>query len=234
MEKWGRGAERIMGEVNADFLPVTSDRSGFVIDSPEYVSFLAAMEKVKEEIRCQVNLLKDKWENRKISRALREAMERVEKALLKNLEICPEGMIPVGQGTDPGGEPALSEGKRETEIGATRGRGKDKKTRKKRTDMPHIRRLTPTAVVSKVRMGRLGVSCCIDHFGPEGPEALTEGGVIYINRDHLLYAREARDLHRHMMHIALLVTQELALMKDPASPRDAFDRQSLLLRDAFA
>ncbi len=58
--------------------------------------------------------------------------------------------------------------------------------------------------------------------------------MIYINRDHPLYVREARDLHRHMMHIARLVTQELALMKDPASPRDAFDRQSLLLRDAFA
>lgn len=175
MEKWGRGAERIMGEVNADFLPVTSDRSGFVIDSPEYVSFLAAMEKVKEEIRSQVGRLKDKGENRKISRALREAMERVEKALLKNLEICPEGMIPVGEGTDPGGDPALPEGKRETETGTIKGRGKDKKPRKKRADRPHIRRLTPTAVVSKVRMGRLGVSCCIDHFEPGGPEALTEG-----------------------------------------------------------
>lgn len=36
-----------------------------------------------------------------------------------------------------------------------------------------------------------------------------------------------------MMHTARLITLEVALMKDPSSPRDAFERQSLLLRDAF-
>lgn len=236
MERWGRAAERIMGEIHADFLPVTSDRSGFVTDSPQYEAFLGAVERIKAEIRAQLDHLRDKKENRKVSRALREAMERVEQALLQNLDLCPRGMIPVGEAGDGFGDAALTgeaagkkSGEREKE-----GRGKDKKPRKKPTERPHVRKLTPSAVVRKVKMGQVGVTCCVDHYGPGGPECFSEASVIYINRDHPLYRRESTDRQRHMMHVGRLITQELALMKDPESARDAFERQSLLLRDAFA
>ena len=235
MEQWGRAAGRIMGEVHADFLPVTSDRTGFVLDSPEYAAFLEAMEKVKAEIRVHLDQLRDKKENRKISRALREAMERVEQALLQNLDICPEGMIPVGEGTDPSGDAALQpEGKKGKTSRDAGGRGKDKKSRKKKKERAHIRKLTPSAVVRRVKMGKLGVTCCIDHYGPDGPECFTEATIIYINRDHTLYKREVKDRQRHMMHVARLITQEVAMMKGSVSARDAFDRQSLLLKDAFS
>jgi len=234
MEKWGKSAAKIMGEVHADFLPVTSDRSGFVIDGPEYAAFLSAMEKVKAEIRTQVDQMRDKGENRKITRALREAMERVEKALLQHREFCPEGIIPIGEGEEGAADAALGEkGKKAATEGKKKGRGKDAQPRRKKTERPHIRKLTPSAVVKTVKMGQLGVTCCIDHYGPEGPECFTESTIIYVNRDHPLYKREAADRQRHMMHVARLITQEVALMKDPLSPRDAFDRQSLLLRDAF-
>ena len=66
------------------------------------------------------------------------------------------------------------------------------------------------------------------------PECFSEGTVIYINRDHPLYRREARKAETHTMHLARLLTQEITLMKDaPRDPRKAFDRQSKLLRDAF-
>ncbi|MEA1927453.1 MAG: ATP-binding protein [Candidatus Auribacterota bacterium] len=235
MEQWGRGAERIMGEIHADFLPVTSDRNRFVIDSPEYGVFLEAVEKLKAEIKIQFNQLQDKKENRKISRALREALERVEQALLRNLEICPEGMIPVGEGSDTSGDPALPDapGKKKDQEKEEKGRGRDKQPRKKKAARPHVRKLTPSAVVKRVKMGYLGVTCCIDHYGPEGPECFSEGGVIYINRDHPLYKREIKTRQRHMMHVARLITQEIAMMREPISARQAFDRQSLLLRDAF-
>ena len=235
MEKWGRAAERIMGEIHADFLPVTSDRTGFVIDSPEYGAFLDAVEKLKAEVRVQFNQLLDKKENRKISRALRETLERVEQALLNNLEICPEGMIPVGEGTDLSGDPALSADPRKKKDPETeeKGRGKDKQVRKKKSVRPHVRKLTPSAVVKKVKMGYLGVTCCIDHYGPEGPECFSEAGVIYLNRDHHLYKRETKTRQRHMMHVARLITQEVAMMREPISAREAFDRQSLLLKDSF-
>jgi hypothetical protein len=48
-----------------------------------------------------------------------------------------------------------------------------------------------------------------------------------------LYKRESRKKEAHILNIARLITQEISLMKDSANPRDAFNRQSKLLRDAF-
>ena len=76
--------------------------------------------------------------------------------------------------------------------------------------------------------------CCLDHFGPDGPEAFSEGTAIYINRDHPLYQRNSRRRETHALHVARLLAQEISMMKDPRSPRQAFERQSKLLRDAFA
>ena len=36
----GKAMARVRGEVNADFLPITSDRTGFIRDSSEYQEFL--------------------------------------------------------------------------------------------------------------------------------------------------------------------------------------------------
>ncbi|OPX34370.1 MAG: hypothetical protein B1H11_11040, partial [Desulfobacteraceae bacterium 4484_190.1] len=78
-----------------------------------------------------------------------------------------------------------------------------------------------------------GVTCCLDHLGEDGPEYMTEGTIIYINRDHPLYRREAKKKEAHILNIARLITQEISLMKDPENPREAYNRQSKLLRDAF-
>ncbi len=37
----------------------------------------------------------------------------------------------------------------------------------------------------------------------------------------------------HILNLARLITQEIALMKDPKNPRQAFERQSKLMKDAF-
>ena len=105
-----------------------------------------------------------------------------------------------------------------------------KKTRKK---SPTIKKLTPNAVVQRVKFGESGVSVCIDDYGEEGPECFTEGTVIYINRQHPLYQREAQKADTYLLNVARLITQEISLMKDTRNPRQAFQRQSKLLRDAF-
>lgn len=46
METWGKIVSRIKGEINVDFLPITSDRSNFVTDSDEYQEFLKIMKKL--------------------------------------------------------------------------------------------------------------------------------------------------------------------------------------------
>jgi hypothetical protein len=96
-----------------------------------------------------------------------------------------------------------------------------------------VSKLTPNAVVRKFRTGEQVVSCCIDHFGTDGPESFTEGMIIYINRDHPLYVHEAKKAASHTMYVARLLSQEIALMNNPENPRQAFEQQSKILKAAF-
>jgi hypothetical protein len=233
-ETWGKIAARIRGEIHADFLPITSDRSGFIIDSPEYRAFLEIMQRVMNEVHSVLIRLMGKGEKRAASRALGEALDRISKALFRNPEFSPFGPIPIGEPGGIGGAAATksADGAGTTHEGKPVGmsRTSQKLARKKR---PTVKRLTPDAVVRRLKMGQAGISCCLDHFGEAGPESFSEGTIVYINRDHPLYKREAKKAEPHTMHIARLISQEIALMKDPRNPRQAFERQSKLLRDAF-
>lgn len=234
-EVWGRAAERLRGELHADFLPVTTDRSGFVQDSPEYAAFREVVHRVMNEVRAILRQLSGQRERRAASRALREALERIHRALSRNPDLSPFGPLPEagagGQGRGAAAGAAKAGQSREEVVGGPEAPPKRKRAVKK----AKVKRLTPDAVVKRLRVGHEGVSCCLDHFGEEGPECFSEGTIIYINRDHPLYRREARKAETHTMHLARLLTQEITLMKDaPRDPRKAFDRQSKLLRDAFA
>lgn len=231
-EAWGRAAERLRGELHADFLPVTTDRSGFVQDSPEFLAFRDVVARVMNEVRAVLRQLTGQRERRAASKALREALERIQRALARNPDLSPFGPLPEAGAGGPRGPAAAGRGvgaPRQEEVG-----GPAAPPRRKRVKRARVKRLTPDAVVKRLRIGHEGVSCCLDHFGEEGPECFSEGTVIYINRDHPLYRREARKAETHTMHLARLLTQEITLMKDaPRDPRKAFDRQSKLLRDAF-
>ena len=109
----------------------------------------------------------------------------------------------------------------------------DAEEKPKKARKPALRIATPNAVVKRLKFGDTGVTCCLDHLGEDGPECITEGTIIYINRDHPLYKRESKKKEAHILNIARLITQEISLMKDSANPREAFNRQSKLLRDAF-
>jgi hypothetical protein len=76
MASWGKAATRIRGEANADFLPLTSDRSGFIEDFPEYRSFIKAMEKTIAEVKRAYSQLDSDRENRRVSLAVKEARKR--------------------------------------------------------------------------------------------------------------------------------------------------------------
>ncbi|MGE5300404.1 MAG: ATP-binding protein [Acidobacteriota bacterium] len=237
METWGKIMARVRGEVNADFLPVTSDRTGFIKDSSEFRAFLAVMEKVMEEIKKVLYRLTAKKEGRIVSRALNEALHRIYRALSHNPELSPFGALPIADEATKGigGAGLLSEKKAEG-SGAASPPGKEKEKipeKKKRKKNPQVKRLTPNAVIKKMKFGQYGVSCIVDGFGEEGPEVFTEETTIYINRDHPLYKRESAKADTHILNLARLITQEIALMKDSKNPRQAFERQSRLLKDAF-
>ena len=57
METWGKAMARVRGEVNADFLPITSDRTGFIKDSNEYQEFVGIMGKVMEGVKVSLQKL---------------------------------------------------------------------------------------------------------------------------------------------------------------------------------
>jgi hypothetical protein len=250
MASWGKAATRIRGEVNADFLPLTSDRSGFIEDTPEYKLFLKAMDKTIAEVKNVYSQLDSNRENRRVSLAVKEALRRVHQALAMNPELSPFGIVPLAEEGKRGiGETGVekSPGKLEPEgikvedvegepppppeeFESTSGQSNEKPEKQKK---PSLRIATPNAVVKRLKFGDAGVTCCLDHLGQDGPECMTEGTIIYINRDHPLYKREARKREAHVLNVARLITQEISLMKDLENPRDAYNRQSKLLRDAF-
>jgi hypothetical protein len=234
METWGKAMARVRGEVNADFLPITSDRTGFIKDSDEYRAFLDVMGRVMESVKIHLQKLTAKKEGMKVSRALKEALQRIYKALAVNPDLSPFGAFPVGDVAKGIGDAAMTpkahEGNKSEEVKVEE---KPKQEVKKRKKKPKVKRLTPNAIIKRIKFGETGVSCVVDSFGEDGPEVFSEETTIYINRDHPLYKREASKVDTHTLNLARLITQEIALMKDPKNPRQAFDRQSKLLRDAF-
>jgi hypothetical protein len=234
METWGKGMARVRGELNADFLPITSDRTGFIKDSAEYKEFLQVMEKVIEGVKVALHKLTLKKEGKKVSRALTEALQRIYKALAANPDLSPFGALPIGDEARGSGNAAevsrKKEGPSEEEVKIK----EDQKTPvKKKKKKPKVKRLTPNAIIKKIKFGETGVSCVVDSFGEDGSEVFSEETTIYINRDHPLYKRESAKVDTHTLNLARLITQEISLMKDPRSPRQAFERQSKLLKDAF-
>jgi len=255
MEAWGRDAARIRGMVHADFLPVTADRSGFLRDSAEYQAFGAAMAGVIEEVRQTLGRLSDRKERQRARQAVREAFRRVQQALARNPELSPfgpvafatpeprttggGGVVPEGRrpekGEPEGAQTAAGDREQPVEAPSTHGEtaSLSAPAPQPRRRKPRARRLTPNAVVHRTRLGESGVTIALDHFGPSGAEAFHEGTTIYINKDHPLFLRQSRRRETYTLHLARLLTQEISLMKDPRSPRQAFERQSKLMRDAF-
>src|SRR3989304_2229100 len=95
MESWGADMMREMGEVNANFLPITSDRSGFIIDSKEYKVFHVEMAEVIKDVKRILGSLSDKKETQRVKRSLKDALQKVQRALARNPEFSPFGVIPI-------------------------------------------------------------------------------------------------------------------------------------------
>lgn len=234
METWGKTMARVRGEVHADFLPITSDRTSFIKDSNEYQEFLKVMERIMENVKLSLHKLTMKKEGKKVSRALKEALQKIYKALALNPDLSPFGVLPIGDEIKGAGGaasiPAEKSGAAEREV---KPEEKPKSPEKKKKKKARVKMLTPNAIIKKIKFGESGVSCVVDSFGEDGPEVFSEETTIYINRDHPLYKRESAKVDTHTLNLARLITQEISLMKDPRNPRQAFERQSKLLRDAF-
>lgn len=238
----GKDATRVRGEINADFLPVTSDRSGFTLDAPEYLAFREVMKRVTHEVARVLAKTSAVRETRRSGKAVKEVLQRIHTALARNPEFSPFGPIPYGEKQPgAGGAAALSgkgTGDGQQPAGEIPPPGEKKpekppRPKKPRKHNPLLKRLTPDAVVKRMRFGKMAVTCVIDHFGAQGPEVFSEENAVYLNADHPLFERESDHPRAFTMLVARLFAQEIALMQNPRNPRKAFELQSRILREAF-
>ncbi|MGB2908849.1 MAG: ATP-binding protein [Candidatus Aminicenantaceae bacterium] len=239
METWGKVIARIRGEINADFLPITSDRSNFVVDSPEYRAFVKVMAGIMPEVKKILGKEADQRQDRRAGRVVKETLQRIHRSLARNPDLSPFGPIPygdeMGAGTGAVFKPKDDEEakKSDTEIKPKAAAEPEKQPQRTKRRNPLVKKITPNAIVRRMRMGDSSVSVCLDFFGDSGPECFSEGNIVYLNRDHPLYKRESQKPTTYTMYIARLLTQEISLMHETRSPRLAFTRQSKLLKDAF-
>ena len=192
------------------------------------------MKKVMEGVKVSLQKLTMKRESKKVSRALKEALHRIYKALAANPDLSPFGTIPIGDEQKGIGEAAeIPQKKEQIKQEDIKSENAKKTSAKKRKKKPKVKMLTPNAIIKRIKFGETGISCVVDSFGEDGAEVFSEETTIYINRDHPLYKRESSRIDTHTLNLARLITQEISLMKDPRNPRQAYERQSKLLKDAF-
>jgi len=221
------GNHYLAGEIHADFLPITSDRTNFIQDVPEYIAFQEAMDRIAVQIRQFARSQAVQREKRRGTRTLRQVLDHIAEALKKNEEFATW----VGMAAEEAGVSSDVKAKREKRENAPPAKPKRRAPDQKRMVTQTI---TSSAVMRKLKAGRLGITCRIDHFGAGCPPAYSEGNIVYINRDHPLYLAAEKTRERLFAHIARLVTQEIVVMKTPPAVRKGFAIQNKLLTDALS
>lgn len=88
-------------------------------------------------------------------------------------------------------------------------------------------------LVKRIRIGGTSIVCSLTHLGEDEVESFIEGGVIFINRDHPLFIKTAKNSELACFYLIRLIAQEVVLLAGTADPRKAFERQSRLLTDAL-
>lgn len=231
---------RVTGEVNADFLPVVGSRDDFLRDSAEFTLFHQIMRTKLEEIIKELKEDSTAKRLKKIQEELTEALQRIRAALALHPELTPSGRTIALRrkragdlvGSTVAGPPpsaATEEGVKPITQGAEKAAEQREKEEKKEKII-----LPKPEVVKRIRLKQLGVSVAVAALGVDGPEALAQGNLIYVNSDHPLYQKLSPRKEQFSLHLLRLITQEIVLMKKlRLAAKDAFEWQSKLLTDAI-
>ncbi|MDA2935982.1 ATP-binding protein [Patescibacteria group bacterium AH-259-L05] len=232
-EKYRTLVRRITGNVNADFLPITTSRNDFIHDDPKYKLFYSVMRAQLGTILKEIKKEQDAKNLAKMSRQLREALDKVRQALVANPDLFPSGRAItrlkkqtgstlVGSAVPPEKKQEKIEEEKDASSEAPSGAKEEKKV------MPR------PSVVKRIRIKKFGVSCGIAHLGEDGPEVESVGNMVYINADHPLYKKLYKKKDLFTLHLLRLITQEVVLMKKVRLPAShAYQYQSKLLTDAL-
>ncbi len=232
------GATRLTGRISADFLPITSSRDDFLRDTPE---FCALSDALHGEIRKALKVIREDVDHKadlQSSRVLKEALQKIGRAMKRRKGFFPGAQVPVGSEmseNDDGASAGYSIGEAvfvpsdQSSLPPDIQKRIDtaKKTGKRITGI-----LGKRTIIRTLTVANLDVAVRLEHLGGE-EESFLSGGVIYLNIDHPLYKSCRHDDGQLTLHIARVITKELALQSGISDPRQAFTLQADLLADAL-
>ncbi|MBU3964813.1 ATP-binding protein [Patescibacteria group bacterium] len=251
-KKYHQGLSRIAGSVNADFLPLISARSDFIVDKPEYKLFYQLLQTELDKVLHDLKKQSDTKNIQKITKELQQIMKQIREALILNPDFTPQGMAVTrlkkeGRKNIAAASADLtpeyqsdSTSKKEQESKKAKkddGENKtseaaDKTDKKDKLEEDKIK--VKPLVMKKIRLQKLGISCGIVGLGEKGPEVISQGNAVYINQDHPTYQKLYKKKNSLGLHLLRLITQEVVLMKKlRITAREAFEWQSKLLKDAI-
>lgn len=244
---------KLRGRVAADFLPITSDRSRFITDTVEYRAFVLAMQREIARIARTMKEFAEQKEQRKADLALKDTLTRMRRAIRRNPDIAPPVMSATGE-IDEGSSVANAE---KMAPEATAGESSTIEAMqmtlrgKAITGLPEeplpdsIKEPPPkkirvknlkgkTAVARAIKIGDIGITCCLENCGRDRPAAFTDAGIIFINTDHPLYRRQQeRGQDLLGFYLTYLLSQQVSLMLSSGDVRRAFQMQERLLTDSW-
>lgn len=193
----------------------------------------AELEQVLKILRRE----KDTRDFKKMNQALAQALQEIRRALESNPELVPTGQAlrrRKSQGLNLQGINVKDKSQPESNQSAdAAGASNNDKSKSAKAEKEPPKINIEKTLSKRIRLKNFGVSCAFAHLGEEGPEALSEGNLIYINQDHPLYLKYFKNKNENQIHLLRLITQEISMMKRLRLPaREAFELQSKLLKDA--
>jgi hypothetical protein len=235
--KWG--VTRLTGKINANWLAITSSRDDFLRDTEEYLVFY---ETVSREVKKALTLIRtegDRRANLQASRVLKDALNKIGRAMKSHSELFTGAAVPLGA-------PADEQKSNETGYIITQAEFVDTGSqldpnvlkqlgnqvkKLKRHGRPSAS-LGDKSVIRTLKIANMDIAVRLEHLGEDNESRLV-GGVIYINIDHPLYRTYHNNDELLTLHLARVITKELALQTGESDPARAFAIQADLLASAL-
>lgn len=238
--------KRLTGEINADFLPINAARNDFIKDSKEFGEFVKVMSRKLRRVVSSIKQSVLSYRDKKAEQLLSEALLSIRDALKKNKDILLIESLPLFAKKKKNTEAneQITSGVIATaldkHVTSKSEEGKEKLREALKKIKPKIRGRIKTLlrdknrIIKKVKIGGTEFLVSFTHLGDkEEKESFTEGGIIFINRDHILFKRVETKPDLVVYHLIRLVTQEIIKLTQPRNIELAYDWQGKLIKDAF-
>jgi len=233
-EDYGHGARRITGKINADFLPFTSDRNDFLINTLEYREFHTIM---RNEVSKLIKLVKSEEDEKLIAqsrRALSKATQIIRHAFQQAPELAPTLDVTVSKSHTGADELKDTTGyiSRENKPKSLSRQRKINQPAQRHKRIVHANPVTESKVLKKIKTD-LGFNFGFVNEGENGPPSYFYNDTIYVNRQHTLYHKFSRSLEDETNHLVRILVAEAIMLTKPADFRQYYERQLKVLTLAY-